>query len=418
MLWPLGLTIAVWFLASLVIGRLYPEAIQRFTVVPNQPAQEERYIANNIAMTRLAFDLDGLGRSAPFRGEAPLTQDVDRRRGGHVPKRAAVGLPAAAATRSTSSRRSASYYDFTDVDTDRYHDRRRSSARSCCRPASSPSSRTRGATGWVNQRIIFTHGIGVAMVPVNEVASEGQPRLFIGNLPPGLARRRARRSPSRGSTSASARARTSSSAPGRPSSTTRPARATSAARSGRPPAGRARPASRSTRRSCGCCSPLRFRDLDLLISDQVTADSQLLFHRSLGDRLGADRPVPALRQGPVRRHRRRRPARLRPGRLHGVATASRTRRRFDPQEQLDGDRPRRRPFNYIRNSVKITMDAYDGTMHFYISDPADPIIRAYAGVFPDLFEPIDAMPERPARPPARARGAVQRPDPPCTAATT
>ncbi len=50
------------------------------------------------------------------------------------------------------------------------------------------------------------------------------------------------------------------------------------------------------------------------------------------------------------------------------------------------------PFNYIRNSVKITIDAYDGTMHFYISDPDDPIIRAYAGVFPDLFEPLDAMP--------------------------
>ena len=61
MLWPLGLTIAVWFVASLVIGRLYPEAVQRFTVEPNQYAQEERYIGNNIAMTRLAFDLGDWG---------------------------------------------------------------------------------------------------------------------------------------------------------------------------------------------------------------------------------------------------------------------------------------------------------------------------------------------------------------------
>ena len=57
-MWPLALTIGVWFLASLVIGRLYPEAVQRFTVEPNQFAQEEPYIANNIAMTRLAFGLD------------------------------------------------------------------------------------------------------------------------------------------------------------------------------------------------------------------------------------------------------------------------------------------------------------------------------------------------------------------------
>ncbi len=74
MLWPLGLTIAVWFVASLVIGRLYPEAVQRFTVEPNQFAQEERYIGNNIAMTRLAYDLDGWG-DVPFAGDQPLTPE-------------------------------------------------------------------------------------------------------------------------------------------------------------------------------------------------------------------------------------------------------------------------------------------------------------------------------------------------------
>ena len=63
MIWPLGLTIAVWFLASIVVGRLYPEAVQRFTVTPNQYAQEQRYIGNNIAMTRLAFDLEA-GRTS------------------------------------------------------------------------------------------------------------------------------------------------------------------------------------------------------------------------------------------------------------------------------------------------------------------------------------------------------------------
>ena len=67
MLWPLGLTIGVWFVASIVVGRLYPEAVQRFTVEPNQYAQEERYIGNNIAMTRLAYDLGGLGRTSRSR---------------------------------------------------------------------------------------------------------------------------------------------------------------------------------------------------------------------------------------------------------------------------------------------------------------------------------------------------------------
>ena len=70
LIWPLGLTLGVWFLASIVIGRLYPEAIQRFTVLPNQFVQEERFIANNIAMTRLAYDLDEW-EDRSFRGDEP-----------------------------------------------------------------------------------------------------------------------------------------------------------------------------------------------------------------------------------------------------------------------------------------------------------------------------------------------------------
>ena len=75
------------------------------------------------------------------------------------------------------------------------------------------------------------------------------------------------------------------------------------------------------------------------------------------------------------------------------------------------------PFNYIRNSVKITIDAYDGTMHFYVSDPADPIIRAYAGVFPDLFEPLDAMPADLA-PTCACRRSCSTSRPACSAAIT
>ncbi len=75
MIWPLGLTIGVWLIASIVIGRLYPEAVQRFTVAPNQYAQEQRFITNNIAMTRLAFDLEDWEDRA-FSGDAPVTQAV------------------------------------------------------------------------------------------------------------------------------------------------------------------------------------------------------------------------------------------------------------------------------------------------------------------------------------------------------
>ena len=135
---------------------------------------------------------------------------------------------------------------------------------------------------------------------------------------------------------------------------------------------------------------LRFRDLDLLISDQVTGNSQLLFHRSLSDRIGRIAPFLRYDKDPYL-------VVDGSGRLVYVQDAYTTSNRFPNAQYFDpltleatGIGPS--DFNYIRNSVKITVDAYDGTMHFYVADPDDPIIRAYEGVFPTLFQPIDQMP--------------------------
>ena len=135
----------------------------------------------------------------------------------------------------------------------------------------------------------------------------------------------------------------------------------------------------------------RFRDLDLLISNQVTTSSQLLFHRSLNDRLSLIAPFLRLDKDPYLVINDA-------GRMIYVQDAYTTSDRFPNAQRfvapdgfdlagLEND-----DFDYIRNSVKITVDAYDGTMHFYVNDPTDPIIRAYQGVFPSLFEPLSAMP--------------------------
>jgi uncharacterized membrane protein (UPF0182 family) len=135
----------------------------------------------------------------------------------------------------------------------------------------------------------------------------------------------------------------------------------------------------------------RFRDLDLLISDQVSSSSQLLFHRSLSDRLSRIAPFLRFDKDPYL-------VIDNAGRMVYVQDAFTTSDRFpnaqafDPPTGFDLTGLGNEPFDYIRNSVKITVDAYDGTMHFYVNDPTDPIIRAYEGVFPALFEPISAMP--------------------------
>jgi uncharacterized membrane protein (UPF0182 family) len=382
MLWPLGLTIGFWFFASLVIGRVYPEAVQRFTVVPNQYAQEERYIGNNISMTRLAFDL-GDWQDQPFTGTAVLTPDQVAK---EAPTFASARLwdPRPLQTTLDQLQTVRRYYDFTDVDTDRYQidDVQRQIMLSGRELAldQNPS-----ASGWVNQRIVYTHGIGVAMVPVNEAGSQGQPNLLIGNLPP-------------------------VSTGGAPT-ITQPRiyfgeRSSSYVVTGAQedefdyPTGET-----DTGGSVGAqyrwtgttgikldttlmrlLFAARFRDLDLLISDQVTAQSQLLFHRSLSDRLGMIAPFLRFDNDPYL-------VIDGSGNLVYVQDAFTTSDRFpdaqpfDPGDALGGD-----AFNYIRNSVKITVNAYDGTMHFYVANPNDPIIRAYEGVFPKLFEPLESMP--------------------------
>ena len=386
MLWPLGLTIAVWFLASLVIGRLYPEAIQRFTVEPNQYAQEQRYIGNNIAMTRLAFDLNGW-KDQPFQGDQVLTaQDIKDQADTFASARLWDYRPLRTTLDQLQTVRK--YYDFTDVDTDRYTiDGTERQVMLSARELA--LEQNPNATGWVNQRVIYTHGVGAAMVPVNQVGSEGQPDLIISNLPPV----------------------STSGAP----TITQPRiyfgeRDSSYVVVGARQAEFDYPTGESdTGGSIGTQTNwtgttgihldntlmrllfgLRFRDLDLVISDQVTRDSQLLFHRSLNDRLSLIAPFLHFDKDPYL-------VIDDSGRLVYVQDAFTTSDRFPNAQAFDpttlgatglgSD-----PFDYIRNSVKITMDAYDGTMHFYINDPSDPIIRDYEAIFPNLFEPLSAMP--------------------------
>jgi len=386
MLWPLGLTIGVWLLASLIIGRLYPEAVQTLTVNPNQYAQEQKYIGNNIAMTRLAYGIEGW-EDRPFQGEEVLTSAAIQEEDATF-RNARLWDYRPLGDALDQLQRVRRYYDFFDVDTDRYiiNDVQRQvmlSAREL------DLTQNPGAAGFVNQHIVYTHGMGAAMVPVNEVANEGQPKLFIRNLPP-------------------------ISSDGAPKISEpriyfgeKPTEyvvtgalqdefdyPTGEGEGGADPGTKTR-WSGTTGIRLDTTLPrllfaLRFRDLDLLISNQVTDQSQLLFHRSLSDRLQHIAPFLRYDKDPYLVIRE-------DGRLTYVQDAYTVSDRFphaqpfDPTASLPstalGD-----SFNYIRNSVKITMDAYDGTMDFYIADEQDPLIRAYAGVFPTMFKPLSAMP--------------------------
>jgi uncharacterized membrane protein (UPF0182 family) len=384
--WPLALTLAVWFLASIGIGRLYPAAIQQFTVKPNEFAQEQPFIANNIAMTRLAFDLNDW-EVRDYQGESPLTESlIQEHQATFLNARLWDYRPLGETLDQLQTVRQ--YYAFTDVDTDRYKlgDDNRQVMLAVRELALDKNPL---ATGWVNERVIYTHGIGVAMVPVNEVASQGQPHLVIENLPP----------------------KSSEGAPDiteprvyfgeRPSSyvVVGARQAEFDYPRGQTAGGADVPVETRWTGKTGIkldttlarlLFALRFGDLNLLISDQVTSDSQLLFHRSLSDRLPRIAPFLQYDHDPY-------VAIDGSGRLVYIQDAYTTSDRFphaqpfDPADLVTTSLASA-PFNYIRNSVKIVENAYDGTMTFYVNDPDDPLIRAWQGVFPTLFRPMTEFP--------------------------
>lgn len=414
--WPLAGAVAVWLAASVLLGGIYPELVQRFVVAPSPFANEQPYIANNIAMTRLAYGLDRW-KTTDYQGEAPLTAEKIQSESGtfqnarlwdYRPLQDTLG----------QLQKLRQYYSFVDIDTDRYTiDGAERQVMLSARELA--SDQIPQAANWLNERIIYTHGIGLAMVPVNEVVGQGQPQLLIYNLPPVSAGGAPKVTQPRiyfgerptdyvitGARQAEF------DYPAGFSSTAPPV---GPVPSGSPPVVGSPTASPTVSTPPGSSDQavetrwtgttgirldstlarllwaLRFRDLNLLISDQITSESQLLLHRSLSDRLSRIAPFLSFDKDPYL-------VVTADGRLVWIQDAYTTSDRFPHSQPYDlrklpeGSGLADGEFNYIRNSVKITVDAYDGTTTFYAADPSDPILRAYEGVFPGLFHPLEELP--------------------------
>ena len=396
---PLTLTLVFWGAAFLVLDVGYPQLIQRFSVEPNQQAQESPYIKNNIDMTRLAFGLTNWSGST-YQPGATVTQTAVQTESSTIQN---VRLWDYRPLKDTLDGLQVlrQYYTFPDVDTDRYVFTDAAS----CAPAAAPCVRqimisgreldptqlaklTAGDQSWVNQHITYTHGYGLAMVPVNEVQpGSGQPSLLIKDFPPastaGVPAVKQPRIYFGTQPSNYVIVDATSQEFDYPSATG---------------VGGDQYTTWTANTGIKLDTPLarilfaaRFGDLNMLISSQITGSSQLLFNRSIGERVNAIAPFLRYDKDPYL-------VLTASGRIVYVLDAYTTSaafpdaNTFDPNASqsatgLTGD-----PFNYIRNSVKVVMDAYDGTMSFYVADSKDPIIQAWQGVFPGMFKPISDMP--------------------------
>jgi uncharacterized membrane protein (UPF0182 family) len=359
--------VVIWIVAS-ILGAIYPAGVQRLAVQPAELTKEAPYIAREIKYTRLAFDLDQVD-SQPFGGDANITQAQLAANQATIDNlRLWDDRPLKATYQQLQSFRS--YYSFHSINLDRYRiDGKYQQLEISAREIDSDRL-SQQTQAWINQKLQYTHGYGVAASPVSAVVGEGLPEYVISDIPP------------RGQIEVS-----------RPQIYFGEAQpdgsyvlAPSAAEEFDYPKGKSN-ASNHYDGKHGVPMvgfnrtlwSLRLGDFNVLISPQIQDSTQLLYHRSVLERANAIAPFLTYDEHPY--------IVIDNGKLYWILDAYTTATTY-PYSQRDENSG----VNYIRNPVKVVIDAYEGTTDYYVIDPKDPLIRAYQSAFPTLFKPIDKMP--------------------------
>lgn len=371
---PLLVGVGLWGLVAGVGGLLYPNMVESFEVKPDQLRLERPYIENTIRYTLQAYGLDKVEEQFFPAEDAVSLEDVRANQDTIVNIRLWDHRPLRETYNQIQSIRT--YYTFEDVDIDRYYiDGQYRQVMVSARELM-PEGLGRQALTWVNQRLQWTHGYGVVMSPVNAVADEGRPQLFLQDVPPtGIIPLQRPEIYYGERTRSYVVVKTSEDEFDYPRGNEN-VRSQYQARSG--------VVINSLLRRIAFA--LRFRDGNLLLTPAIRPDSEVLFRRNIAERVSAVAPFLLLDRDPY--------IVVADGRLYWVQDAY-TYTAGYPYSQPTIWRPGRgRPvvMNYIRNSVKAVVDAYDGSVRLYVVDPGEPLISTYSKIFPDLFSPLDAMP--------------------------
>lgn len=370
---PIAAGVGLLIAASLLLSNFYPALVQKFQVEPNEFAREKQFIEYSIAATRYAYGLEdiqpvravvaGEGKTGDLQLDSNI---IEENRTTLNNLRLWDFRPIQQVYNQLQQLRR--YYTFADVDVDRYQlgDDYRQVMLSV-RELSQDNLSERAKT-WVNRRLQYTHGYGAVMSPVNEVTAEGLPVFLLQNIPP------------------------TASSPA--IKITRPeiyfGELTDNMVVVNTKAGEFDYPSGEKNISCNyqgkggvALTPLKrllyalhFRDMRLLLTSDITSQSRILYNRTVMD---AGRLAPYLRYDPDPY-----PV-VNEGRIYWVLDAYTVANHYPYSDPRDG-------INYVRNSVKVVVDAYEGDISFYVSDPSDPVIRTYSRIYPGLYKPLSQMP--------------------------
>ncbi len=357
----------VVFGPSLVLSLMQP-AIESLWVKPDELRIETPYIKRNIAMTRRAFGLDAFDVK-PFLGSGKLTPESIANDETTIKNiRLWDPRPLIATFRQLQEIRL--YYNFRDVDIDRYWiDGLYTQVMLSARELNTDLLATNAQT-WVNRHLKFTHGVGLVMSPVNKKDTEGLPVFSINNIPPvsdaGFKIDRPQiYFGEENSDYAIVKAATPEFDYPRGADNVFGYYGGSG---GIPVAGLWH------RMLFG----YYFRDINVLVTENILKQTRIIIRRNITDRIGTLAPFLSQDHDPY--------VVVHNGGLVWICDTYTASDHY-PYSQRDGDQ-----INYVRNSVKVVIDAYSGKTDFYVADPEDPIIKTWARIFPGMFQPMSAMP--------------------------
>jgi uncharacterized protein len=360
----------LWIGIGFVLGEVWPGLYEQIAVHPNQLAAERPYIDNSIISTRQAMGLDRI-EVRDLTGDATLDSGVlNRNQAALSDIRITDWRPLLAAFNQLQRIRQ--YYEFTDIDVDRYDMKGGRQQVMLSTREMDPGSLAQVARTWQNTHLVYTHGQGVVVSPVNTVTSQGLPELLEHDIP-AITDEAALRIDTpqvyfglRPVDYAVVGTRLDEF--DRPSDN-----ATSEVRSRYSGGGGVSVGGGLERLATAAA----IADGNLLLSGDVSADSQLLLYRRIQDRVAHVAPFLRLDRDPYQV--------IVDGRLLWVQDAYTWTSRYPDATVQDGA-------NYLRNSVKVTIDDYDGSMRFYTVQPQDPILQVWMRLYPTLFTPLDQAP--------------------------
>jgi uncharacterized membrane protein (UPF0182 family) len=370
------IAVGLWGFISIVIGAIYPAVIQRFTVQPNELAREQQYIVRNIAATQDAFNLSPKTiNTQQFNYTNTLNPSATKAASDSL---ANVRLydPDPAKQAFQVSQAISPFYDFNNVSVDRYKigdeiDKPTLTALRELDQGHLPDN------SWTSQHLVYTHGFGVVAAAADEVDTD-HPSYVLQGIPPtgdlpintatagvyfgehfgGYAVVNTKVAEQEATSGGSTKTTTYQGAAG--------VKVSSFARK--------------------AALALRFGDWNLFVSSQLTSSSRVIYIRDIMQRVQTAAPFLHFDSDPY-------PV-VSNGQVFWMLDGYTTSNNYPYSQSINGPDGSglSNEINYARNSVKVTIDAYNGTMKFYIVDPSDPIIQAYRSAFPSLFTDVSQMP--------------------------